>query len=107
LKLLFLDDCCIYDVEITSTTLKVLNIDNDCRFCFDGQPCFSIPSLVYLSCTYLDEVRIPLLKNMESLKTAFADINKNKTKVDDIPQFLKGLSGATDLNLEQLVCFLI
>ncbi|WVZ57896.1 hypothetical protein U9M48_008231 [Paspalum notatum var. saurae] len=99
LKQLFLDDCCIYDAEITSNTLKVLTIDMNCRFMFVKQPSISIPSLVYFSFSMEDGKKIPFLKNMESLETAYASLNTyDDIEDDDIRQFLKGLSGVTDLN---------
>ncbi|KAJ1256065.1 hypothetical protein BS78_K090500 [Paspalum vaginatum] len=62
LKQLFLDDCCIYDAEITSNTLKVLTIDMNCRFMFDEQPSISIPSLVYFTFSMEDGKKIPFPK---------------------------------------------
>ncbi|CAD6212266.1 unnamed protein product [Miscanthus lutarioriparius] len=96
LKYLILHTCDISDVEITSKTLKVLTMGIDCHYTFEEQCSISIPSLVHLN--YFTYRRIPLLKNMKSLERAFAVLNTYHTEVDDIRQFLKSITGITDLN---------
>ncbi|XP_066387280.1 putative F-box/LRR-repeat protein At4g13960 isoform X2 [Miscanthus floridulus] len=97
LKYLILHACDISDVEITSKTLKVLIMDIDCSYTFEEQCSISIPSLICLD--YSTFQRIPLLKSMKSLERACAVLNTYyHTEVDDIRQFLKSLSGVTDLN---------
>jgi len=47
---------------------------------------------------------------MKSLERAFAVLNTYHTEVDDIRQFLKSITGITDLNFSynrHMVCFLI
>lgn len=106
LKYLILHDCGISDVQIISNTLKVLTIDMDCFYRFEEQCSISIPSLVSLD---YNHQRIPLLKNMKSLERACVVLYTAHTEVDDIRQFLKSLSGITDLNFSykgDMVCFL-
>ncbi|WVZ57596.1 LOW QUALITY PROTEIN: hypothetical protein U9M48_007960 [Paspalum notatum var. saurae] len=94
LKDLFLSYCFISDVEIISKAVEVLAIDIECHFTFEEKPSISIPSLVDLFCALSDSERVPLLKNMESLETADVTL----PLVDDTRQFLKSLSGVTDLD---------
>ncbi|CAD6250934.1 unnamed protein product [Miscanthus lutarioriparius] len=96
LKYLILHDCGISDVQIISKTLKVLTMDIDCYYSFEEQCSISIPSLVCLN--YNHQTIIPLLKNMKSLERACLVLDTDDTDVDDIRQFLKSLSGITDLN---------
>ncbi|PUZ39813.1 hypothetical protein GQ55_9G372100 [Panicum hallii var. hallii] len=84
LERLILEFCTIYDPDISSHTLKVLTMDQECDCTFEGRASITIPSLVELH-FFPDDARIPLLENMESLE------------VDDICQFLRSLSGVTHL----------
>jgi hypothetical protein len=96
LERLILRFCTIYAPEISSQTLRVLTIDDQC-YCtyFEGQATISIPSLIGLHLS--SPGRVPLLKNMESLMTASVSICDDDTQVDDIRCFLLALSGVTDL----------
>jgi hypothetical protein len=83
-------------------------MDIDCFYTFEEQCSISIPSLVRFD--YSNFQRIPLLKNMKSPERAYVVLNTFHTEVDDICQFLKSLSGITDLNFSymgHMVCFLI
>lgn len=101
LERLILQNCCINDIEISSQTLKFLSIGIEFFFgsWTSEQASLSLPNLIHLGfvCEFkLD--RIPLLKNMESLETAYINLlNSNGLPVDDICQFLLGLSGVTKL----------
>ncbi|KAL6905437.1 hypothetical protein ACP4OV_003038 [Aristida adscensionis] len=104
LERLILEDCDINDVEISSQTLKVLSIGQLCAFIFQEQACISIPSLCYLGFfAYLET--LPSLKNMESLVMADVSVGHTRTQVDEMRQFLKGLSGVTHLyfNYEEVM----
>lgn len=97
---LFLCDCTIMDTEISSQTLKVLTIDNDCRFSFDHPTSISIPSLISLRLNHPAGARVPLLKNMASLVMASVSLDTfyiNDIHVDGIQQLLRSLSGVTSL----------
>ncbi|KAL6641566.1 hypothetical protein ACP70R_019747 [Stipagrostis hirtigluma subsp. patula] len=93
LERLILRDCTIADPEISSQTLKVLTIDAGCHCTFDGQASISIPSLIDIS--FFAYASLPLLNNMESLLTA--EFGTGDDEGDDICEFLRGLSGVTDL----------
>ncbi|CAD6238251.1 unnamed protein product [Miscanthus lutarioriparius] len=106
LERLILQECPINDIEIASQTIKFLSIGHICWFHprpYDPahQPSLSLPNLIHLG--FFDHLaydgdRIPLVKNMESLQTAYIDLLKyNDLPVDDIRQFLLGLSGVTKL----------
>ncbi|KAK3161039.1 hypothetical protein QOZ80_1BG0070840 [Eleusine coracana subsp. coracana] len=99
LKCLILQNCPIDDTEIFSQTLKFLSIERDCSFDYDDQTSISAPNLThfgFFSHGYYN--RIPLLKNLESLETAYISLDVQKgIQVGHIRQFLKGLSGVTTL----------
>jgi hypothetical protein len=97
LEHLSLYNCCIYDVDICSQTLKVFTIGYECVFQFMERGTISISSLVYLG--YFSCYRIlPLLFNMESLETSSVSLRTGNTMVDDIYQVLRSLSGVANLN---------
>ena len=98
LKYLYLCDCLMFDVEITSKTLKVLIIDVGCHYAFEEQCSILIPSLVFLEYCNFTQERLPLLKNMESLERTCLLLDT--CTEDGIRQFLKGLSGVTDFDLD-------
>ncbi|OEL24430.1 hypothetical protein BAE44_0014551 [Dichanthelium oligosanthes] len=99
---LILRCCAIVDTEISSHTLKDLTIDDECHCIFEGRASISIPSLVDLH-FFPNGTGIPLLENMESLVTASLLIRTDKdTQVDDIRQFLRSLSGVTELEFNCL-----
>ncbi|RLN19148.1 hypothetical protein C2845_PM02G18250 [Panicum miliaceum] len=62
------------------------------------EPSISIPSLSYLA--FSASGRIPSLKNMGSLVTASVSVSSGDTQVDDICQFLRSLSGVTNLDFD-------
>ncbi|KAL6607901.1 hypothetical protein ACP70R_040964 [Stipagrostis hirtigluma subsp. patula] len=99
LERLILQDCPINDTEISSQTLKTLSIGSNCYFLSRDQVSISTPNLIHLG--FFDQAfydRIPLLKNMESLVTAYISVGTFKSiQVDDICQFLHGLSGVRKL----------
>ncbi|KAL6597793.1 hypothetical protein ACP70R_046598 [Stipagrostis hirtigluma subsp. patula] len=99
LERLILQDCPINDTEISSQTLKILSIGSNCYFLSRDQVSISTPGLIHLG--FFDHAfydRIPLLKNMESLVTAYISVGTFKSiQVDDICQFLHGLSGVRKL----------
>ncbi|XP_062224923.1 uncharacterized protein LOC133923652 [Phragmites australis] len=108
LKHLILRCCTIYDPEISSQTLKVLTIDGECHCTYEGRASISIPSLIDLE--FSAPGSVPLLKNVESLVTASISVGTADTQVDDICQFLRSLSGVTNLEFYyegRTVCFLI
>jgi hypothetical protein len=96
LERLILEFCTIYDPDISSHTLKVLTMDQECDCTFEGRASITIPSLVELH-FFPDDARIPLLENMESLVKASVFVGTNPNEVDDICQFLRSLSGVTHL----------
>jgi len=98
LERLLLNDCAIDDADISSQTLKVFIVDDYSNFTFDEQPSISIPSLSYLA--FSASGRIPSLKNMGSLVAASVSVGSGGTQVDDICQFLRSLSGVTNLDFD-------
>ncbi|KAK3161040.1 hypothetical protein QOZ80_1BG0070850 [Eleusine coracana subsp. coracana] len=104
LACLILQGCPINDTEISSQTLKFLSIGQSCWFQSDDQASISAPRLTHFGFFDHDDAkyrRIPLLKNMESLETAYISLVgfDDGILVDDIRQFLYGLSGVTALEL--------
>ncbi|XP_012701633.1 putative F-box/FBD/LRR-repeat protein At1g78760 isoform X1 [Setaria italica] len=103
LERLILQDCPITDVEISSQTLKFLSIGQECLFQSDDQASICTPNLIHFGFfAHAPHPRIPLLKNMESLVTAYITLDGfqfNDTLVDDIRQFLLGLSCARKMDL--------
>ncbi|WVZ69870.1 hypothetical protein U9M48_018592 [Paspalum notatum var. saurae] len=103
LERLVLHDCPINDFEISSQTLKFLSIGTNCWFNLESheQASISAPNLIHLAFICHDPYdRIPILKNMESLVTAYVSLGNfilNSLLVDDIRQFLLGLSGVQKL----------
>ncbi|KAM0906222.1 hypothetical protein ACQ4PT_016904 [Festuca glaucescens] len=103
LEYLFLHDCVIMDLEIFSSTLKVLVLSREIRFSFDDddQVSISAPSLISLSIDYgLSGARLPILNNMSSLKTLSVLLSGDIRACDaaGIRQFLRGLSDVTNLD---------
>ncbi|KAF8689281.1 hypothetical protein HU200_042075 [Digitaria exilis] len=98
LESLLLSGCGIYDIEISSETLKVLAIDDSSYFTTDKQLSISIPSLSYLGLPA--SARMPLLKNMGSLVTASVSVSVDSegATIDGIYQFLRSLSVVTNLD---------
>ncbi|KAF8727642.1 hypothetical protein HU200_018870 [Digitaria exilis] len=98
LESLLLSGCGIYDIEISSETLKILAIDDSSYFTTDKQLSISIPSLSYLG--FSASSRIPLLKNMGSLVTASVSVSADSkgATIDGIYQFLRSLSAVTNLD---------
>jgi hypothetical protein len=116
LEVLILQDCAINDINIFSQTLKSLSIGRNCffNFIFHHQASISAPSLTHFGLWFgQHHFRIPLLKNMESLETAYISLNGFQVGVqidDDIRQFFMGLSGVTTLDFYYVgseVCFFI
>jgi hypothetical protein len=115
LEVLILQNCAIVDIEIFSQTLKSLSIGRNCffSFLFHDQASISAPSLTHFGFCGDRHIRIPLLKNMESLETAHIWLNGFQVGVlvdVDIGQFLVGLSGITTLDFYYAaseVCFFI
>ncbi|KAF8671049.1 hypothetical protein HU200_050328 [Digitaria exilis] len=103
LERLILQDCPINDIEISSQTQSTLSIGEDCLFEYRGQVSISAPNLIHFGFfRHQRSQRIPLLKNMESLVTAYITLDwfpLNGAHVDDIRQFLLGLSGVRKLDL--------
>ncbi|PUZ56211.1 hypothetical protein GQ55_5G277600 [Panicum hallii var. hallii] len=103
LERLILQDCPINDTEISSQTLKFLSIGKECLFGSQNQASISAPNLTHF--VFFDHApyeRIPLLENMEALETAYITLDEfqfNGTQIDDIRQFLLGLSGVRKLDL--------
>uniref|UniRef100_A0ACD5ZS95 Uncharacterized protein n=1 Tax=Avena sativa TaxID=4498 RepID=A0ACD5ZS95_AVESA len=103
LEYLFLHDCVIEDLDIFSSTLKVLILSLEIRFSFDDddQASISAPSLISLSIKHgLSGARLPILNNMQSLKTASVLLSGDirACDADGIRQFLRGLSHVTSLD---------
>ncbi|KAL6902333.1 hypothetical protein ACP4OV_005209 [Aristida adscensionis] len=100
LERLSLKNCAINDGEISSRTLKVLSIGAECFFVPEDRVSISTPSLIRLG--FFDGGlyrQIPLLKNMQSLETAYISVGRVESiQVDDIRQFLRGLSGVRKLD---------
>ncbi|KAF8781228.1 hypothetical protein HU200_000662 [Digitaria exilis] len=65
--------CAIYDIEISSETVKVLSIDDSSYFTTDKRISISISSLSYL--VFSASARMPLLKNMGSLVAASVSVD--------------------------------
>ncbi|KAF8689282.1 hypothetical protein HU200_042076 [Digitaria exilis] len=97
LERLLLSGCAIYDIEISSETVKVLSIDDSSYFTTDKRISISISSLSYL--VFSASARMPLLKNMGSLVAASVSVDLDGTQVDDILQFLRSLSAVTNLDI--------
>ncbi|EAY77568.1 hypothetical protein OsI_32607 [Oryza sativa Indica Group] len=90
----FLNDCIILDDEISSTTLKTLNIYAS-RFSEDYRASISTPSLTSLT-LYKPDASVPSLKDMKSLVSASIILDDNT----DIHELLMSLSGVRNLDLE-------
>ncbi|XP_062205265.1 uncharacterized protein LOC133907285 [Phragmites australis] len=93
---MFLYDAIIIDQEFSSQTLKALTIDYS-RFSDEYQTSISIQSLVHLSME-CPAGRVPSLQNMTSLVTASIRVLEENV-VADTRQFLSGLSGVRNLDL--------
>uniref|UniRef100_A0ACD6AID3 Uncharacterized protein n=2 Tax=Avena sativa TaxID=4498 RepID=A0ACD6AID3_AVESA len=104
LEYMFLHDCSILDLEIFSSTLKILILTDEVKFSFDPDQSASIsaPSLISLSINHgLSGARLPILNNMPSLKTASISLWGGYIETCDsvgIKQFLRGLSDVTSLD---------
>uniref|UniRef100_A0ACD5WWA7 Uncharacterized protein n=1 Tax=Avena sativa TaxID=4498 RepID=A0ACD5WWA7_AVESA len=99
LEYLFLSDCAIRDLEIFSKTLEVLILSEEVSF--DDQASISAPSLVTLSIEGdLCFGRLPILKNMTSLKTASVLLSGDLADcdADAIRQLLESLSDVRSLD---------
>ncbi|KAM0836156.1 hypothetical protein ACQ4PT_062487 [Festuca glaucescens] len=104
LEYMFLHDCLIMDLEIFSSSLKVLIFSSEIRFACDhgGQASISAPRLISLSMDYgISGARLPILTNMPSLKTASVGLCAEDIQArdaDGIKQFLGGLCDVTTLD---------
>uniref|UniRef100_A0A0D9XHH3 F-box domain-containing protein n=1 Tax=Leersia perrieri TaxID=77586 RepID=A0A0D9XHH3_9ORYZ len=98
---LLLYDCLILDDEISSNSLKILNI-NDSRFCEDYDASISIPSLTSLT-LYRPGARVPLLSTkIPSLVSASVILagSDGAMKFDHFCQLLMNLSDVRNLDLD-------
>jgi hypothetical protein len=95
LEHLFIYDCIIEDLEIFSSTLKVLILSDEVYFSSDDdeQPSISASSLSSISIQGLSGPRLPILTHMPSLKTASVSFVGNIATLDadGLRQFLGGL----------------
>jgi hypothetical protein len=114
LEHLFIYDCIIEDLEIFSSTLKVLILSDEVYFSSDDdeQPSISASSLSSISIQGLSGARLPILTHMPSLKTASVSFVGNIATLDadGLRQFLGGLSDVTSLEFgywDTKVSFLI
>ncbi|KAM0850051.1 hypothetical protein ACQ4PT_053328 [Festuca glaucescens] len=104
LEYMFLHDCLIMDLEIFSSSLKVLIFSSEIRFAYDhgGQASISAPRLISLSMDYgISGARLPILTNMPLLKTASVGLCAGDIQArdaDGIKQFLGGLCDVTTLD---------